>query len=280
VLTVHLPAGPGSDALWGTGSLLHVRCTSTTYNEPYGVQLSSVAPRTAAPHRARLDRNLVVDAALAVADDEGLEAVTIRRLAQELSVTPMALYWHFKDKDALLAAVADRVWDDTVVELDRSIAVAGPGRDEDGWLRLRLTLEALITAMRRHPAVAASVPSRVVECEAGLSVTERTLAFLADRGFDASRSAEVARFVLCSAVMLVDSQPGAEVPDSGDRQEVQRRKQIALASLPAGRYPHIVAAAPYLTDCTAPDSYFDRGIDLVVAGVISEAPADPERPAP
>ncbi|MFL5761300.1 MAG: TetR/AcrR family transcriptional regulator [Thermomicrobiales bacterium] len=40
--------------------------------------------------------------ALAIADSEGLQAVTIRRVAKELGVTPMALYWHFKDKNELL----------------------------------------------------------------------------------------------------------------------------------------------------------------------------------
>jgi TetR/AcrR family tetracycline transcriptional repressor len=237
-----------------------------------------VAPKNPDLRRVKLDRHVVVETALAVADEEGLEAVTIRRLAQALSVTPMALYWHFKDKEALLAGVADRVWDDTVAELDRSLAAAGPGGGDDDWAELRLTLVALITAMRRHPAIATLLASRVVECESGLAVTERTLAYLADRGFDPSRAAEVARFVLCSAVMMVDTQPGAEIGDPGERDEVQRRKQLALASLPAGRFPHIVAAAPYLTDCQSPDSYFGRGVDLVVAGVMSQAPVVPARP--
>jgi TetR/AcrR family tetracycline transcriptional repressor len=231
-----------------------------------------VAPKIQAVPRAKLDRDVVVDTALAVADEEGLEAVTIRRLAQTLSVTPMALYWHFTDKEALLAAVADRVWDDTVAEFDRSLAGAGSTGVDDDWAELRLTLAALITAMRRHPAIATLLASRVVECESGLAITERTLAFLADRGFDPARGAEVARFVLCSAVMMVDTQPGVEIGAVDDREEAQRRKKIALASLPAGRFPHIVAAAEYLTDCLSPDSYFGRGVDLVVAGVMSQAP--------
>jgi TetR/AcrR family tetracycline transcriptional repressor len=232
-----------------------------------------VAPKIPAPPRVKLDRQVVVDTALAVADEEGLEAVTIRRLAQGLSVTPMALYWHFADKEALLAAVADRIWDDTVTELEGLMAGAGSAGSDDGWDPLRLTLAALVTAMRRHPAVATLLANRVVECESGLAVTERTLAFLADRGFEPSRAAEVARFVLCSAVMMVDTQPGAGPAEGGE--EGQRRKRIALASLPAGRFPHIVAAAEYLTDCAAPDPYFSRAVDLVVAGVMSQAPPVP-----
>jgi TetR/AcrR family transcriptional regulator, tetracycline repressor protein len=238
-----------------------------------------VSPKTARRSNSKLDREAVIDAALRFADEEGLEAISFRRLADQFEVTPMALYWHFKDKDALLAAVADHVWDDTLRDLDRRMAdPAASGDDEGGWAPMRYTVEALITAMRRHPALATFVPSRVVECDAGLSVTERTLAFLAHRGFTPSSSAEVARFLLSSAVMIVDSQPGAEIAGLEEREEAQRVKRIALASLPGGRYPHIVAAAEYLTDCDVSDAYFERAVDLVVAGVRQQGPpaASPE----
>lgn len=52
--------------------------------------------------RNALSREIVVKRAIAIADAEGLQAVTIRRVAKELGVTPMALYWHFKDKNELL----------------------------------------------------------------------------------------------------------------------------------------------------------------------------------
>ena len=50
----------------------------------------------------------MVGRALALADAGGLDALTIRRLAQELGVTPMALYWHFRSKDELLVGLATR----------------------------------------------------------------------------------------------------------------------------------------------------------------------------
>src|SRR5215471_6929197 len=60
--------------------------------------------------RTRLSKAAVIDRALAIGDAEGLDAVTIRRVANELGVTPMALYWHFRAKDQLLAGLAERVW--------------------------------------------------------------------------------------------------------------------------------------------------------------------------
>jgi TetR/AcrR family transcriptional regulator, tetracycline repressor protein len=205
----------------------------------------------------------VVDAALRIADSEGLDAVTIRRLAQDLSVTPMALYWHFKDKEGLLAACADRIWDDTAARLALEVADASA----DAWAPLQSLLEALLGAMRRHPALARLTPSRVVACDSGLGVTEWTLAFLADRGLERPRAAASARFVLLSAVTLIDGQPGADVVEAAERREAQRVKGVALASLPPTRYPNVVASAQYLTDCDSPDEYFATGVALIVAGV-------------
>ena len=56
---------------------------------------------------APLSREAMIDHALDVADTDGLAAVSIRRIAQDFGVTPMALYWHVKNKDELLAAMGD-----------------------------------------------------------------------------------------------------------------------------------------------------------------------------
>ena len=57
--------------------------------------------------RGSLDRELVVEVALRIADEHRLEALTLRRLAAELGVTPTALYRYVESKDALLDAMAD-----------------------------------------------------------------------------------------------------------------------------------------------------------------------------
>ena len=58
---------------------------------------------------ARHDRGSVVDCALRLLDEVGLPDLSMRRLAAELDVQPSALYWHFANKQELLAAVADRI---------------------------------------------------------------------------------------------------------------------------------------------------------------------------
>ena len=137
---------------------MYIVCVRRTVNS-YAVQLSSVTTRTAAPAKPKLGRDTVMDAAMAIADAEGLDAVTIRRIATGLSVTPMALYWHFKDKDALLAAMADRMWEGAQDVLEHSITqressrIEGDEREGDGddWTVLRLTLAALLAVMPPPP---------------------------------------------------------------------------------------------------------------------------------
>ena len=70
----------------------------------------------------------MVQRGLALADAEGLDAVTVRRLAAELGVTPMALYWHFRSKDDLLAGLADSVW----AEIDVNVDPAAEWQDSCG----------------------------------------------------------------------------------------------------------------------------------------------------
>ena len=66
----------------------------------------------AARGRGRLTRDRVLDAAVAIADREGLAGLTMRHLAAKLGVAPMALYMHVRSKEELLDGVADRIADD------------------------------------------------------------------------------------------------------------------------------------------------------------------------
>src|SRR5215831_19416400 len=96
--------------------------------------------------RTRLSKAAVVDRALALSDAEGLEALTIRRLATELGVTPMALYWHFRSKEELIASVADRIWGESRTDVDRSSA----------WRnQLRMMLDSLIDVLRARASASA-----------------------------------------------------------------------------------------------------------------------------
>ena len=212
--------------------------------------------------RARLHRDDVVVAAIELVDAEGIDALTIRRLAKDLEVTPTALYWHYTDKQALLDALADQLW---VEALERT-GTRGGG---DPWDELRRTFEALLSVFRAHPSLAALAPTRVIDCEAGLAITEQVLTLLHLVGYDELRAADAARFLLSTAVMLVTSLPGSAMVDDDERSQFMRAKRAALLTLPPGRYPQVEASAEYLVDCddTPSSSYFELGVELIVAGL-------------
>jgi hypothetical protein len=91
-----LSAGATARALCGEG-VHYARPDARRYP---GEQLVMTKPARPV-ERDRLNREAIVTSAIALADAEGLDAVTIRRLAQDQAVTPMALYWHFRDKEKL-----------------------------------------------------------------------------------------------------------------------------------------------------------------------------------
>jgi AcrR family transcriptional regulator len=214
--------------------------------------------------RRGLDPDVIVKSALAVADTEGLDAVTIRRLAQEHQVTPMALYRHFKDKDDLLQALADRLLADVVL----------PEADDQPWPdQMRSNLDALLTALRPHPGVAHLTLPRILTSAPGLALAERCLALLVDGGFDIDQAAEVGRQTLCSLVALVAAEPRLDPrTDEDGREDAIAARRAALATLPASRYPNVVAAAGTLSYCENPERYYQIGLDLAVAAMVRTRP--------
>jgi AcrR family transcriptional regulator len=220
--------------------------------------------KTATAGKTRLHKETLVDRAIDVADSEGLEAVTMRRLAQELRVSPMALYWHCADKDALLAAMSERLWDETAAELD----TAPPAGDD--WSELHRLTACLVAVLRRHRGCAELAPLAVLTCESGLALTERALTLLSADGLPPERAAESAHFLLATAITVVSTQPGGQV-SLEDHEAKIRAKRVALASLPQDRYPHVAAMAALLVDCPDDDGYYRRGVDFVVSGLRAQA---------
>src|SRR5215469_9841618 len=124
-------------------------------------------PPRDSPERTRLSKDAVVDRALALADAEGLDALTIRRLARELGVTPMALYWHFRSKEALLAGLADRIW----AEIDTDVDPATEWPQQ-----LRGMLESLVRVLRAHPSASQILlDAEELNSDAALRAGETTL---------------------------------------------------------------------------------------------------------
>jgi TetR/AcrR family transcriptional regulator, tetracycline repressor protein len=213
--------------------------------------------------RTRLTRAAVVDRALALADAAGLEALTIRKLTTELGVTPMALYWHFRGKDELLEGLAERLWSEMDLTVDRS----APWTEQLRWL-----LSSLLAMLRAHPAATQLLArSDIEKSGSALNAIEVTLDLLRTAGLSPQEASAVARSAFWTGLMLVMSEPGIEILDGAERTELQRKKQVVMATLPPSKYPRTVECAIPMTACDDPEEHYQFGVDVFIEGVAALA---------
>jgi AcrR family transcriptional regulator len=116
---------------------------------------STTEPR--AERRARLTRDRVLQTAVDLADADGIDALTIRRLAEQLGVEPMSLYYHVPNKEAILDGIVDLVF--TEVEQAAGGFVV-PETDAAWKSSLRARILAARTVMLRHPWAPGVLDSR------------------------------------------------------------------------------------------------------------------------
>lgn len=216
--------------------------------------------------RTRLTRAAVAERALALADRDGPDALTIRKLATELGVTPMAIYWHFHSKQELLVGVCDQIWSEVDIEVDWSV----PWTDQ-----LRGLFTSLLRVLRAHPAGTQLFlrseeklhsKNSMLSAEAGLEVLRRA-------GLSPQDATLVVRFALWSAIMLVMSEPGHEFPDPVERAEEMRKFHVRLATLPLADFPRMIECAAPMSAWDEVEKHYEFGVDMFVGGVAAIAAA-------
>mgnify|MGYP001370541539 CR=1 FL=1 len=125
------------------------------------------------PRRSRLNRAKVLEAAVALADEVGIEALSMRRLAEELGVAPMALYKHVADKEDLL--------DGMVEVIVREIDPQATGENWKNAIRLRV-LSARHT-LQRHRWARQAMETRTKQTPAVLDYMESFIGTFLSAGF-------------------------------------------------------------------------------------------------
>ncbi|MGK5112415.1 MULTISPECIES: TetR/AcrR family transcriptional regulator C-terminal domain-containing protein [unclassified Geodermatophilus] len=213
-----------------------------------------------AAERSPVTREAVVDAALALLAEGGLEAVSFRRIAARLGVAGPTLYWHVDNKRQLMDLMAE--------ELLRRAGVdhAGPAPGQPWWEWLRADAERMFDALvatRDAPRVlAGNRPSRD-----SLASIDRALAVLVDAGL-APGDAQHALFALGSYVLgsAIEWQAEAErsagqpLPTKDDAELTALREEILAG------HPTLLAAITEVLD-EPHRTTFEFGLDLLVAGL-------------
>ncbi|MBI3747589.1 MAG: TetR family transcriptional regulator [Chloroflexi bacterium] len=221
-----------------------------------------------APGRRALTRDAVVARALEIGTAEGLEAVTLRRLAQELGVTPMALYRHVRDKQDLINAM-------TEVVLEGMDVTAGVQPGMTWTERLRLEIENYKAQIDARPlALPLSIAYNAEGPPSFWRVLERLLAILLEAGFARREAIVLIRMIsnlLAGYLLLLQQGMPADALPPDPRQLDLMRRGFALAQmrLPRDEFPNLVESAEdtaevWLTD---PNDWWGYTVDLITFGM-------------
>lgn len=186
-----------------------------------------------------------------------MAALSMRRVARELSVTPMALYWHFEDKDRLLDAMAE-----TVVGSGEFDDLVGEAWDQ----RLRGVLSTLVELLREHPWIGPLLVERIVPQPNYLRALEIMLDSVREAGFGPQDGAVVIDQAVQAVVALTEHEPRAK-PEASKQTSERLAMREYLENLAAEQFPNIRAAAGPLTGDLSIDKYYRLGIDTIVLGI-------------
>ena len=202
--------------------------------------------------RTALDRERIVDAALRIVDADGVDALSLRRLATDLDVTPMAIYWYVADKSELMDRVGERVLD--------SIEVPPPRGD---WqTQLRDVHIAMLRPLLEHPNAVELMVGRARYGRAGIALFEWILSILSggagltpEQAFDAYQS--LYQFQLGFTAMA---------RRSPEFRAAQAQGVGYLRALDPSAFPSIAAVAPVIGRRSLEEQYV-LGIEVVIAGI-------------
>ena len=206
----------------------------------------------------KVDAGAIATAALRLLDDTGVDGLTMRKVAAELGVQAPALYWHVKNKQELLDAMA------RVLFVSAVDGVEAPRRGtqwQDWLIELAGRLRAALLRYRDGARVLAGTN---VSDDSMWRVTELTLRTLEDAGFqmrDAVRIFPILLHYTIGFVLEEQAQTGVAYPDCNP----YNPEQITQA-VDADRYPLTARMVGDLFTAD-PDAEFDHGLRIILAGV-------------
>jgi TetR/AcrR family transcriptional regulator, tetracycline repressor protein len=217
-------------------------------------------------HRG-LTRAAIVKRALKIGEAEGLDAVSLRRLASEFGVTPMALYRHVRDKQDLINAMAEV----SMEGLDLTVGF----RPSMSWTdRVRRALLNFRDQMEERPlALQLQIAYGGDNISAFWRPIEDVLGILLTAGFKPRDAAKLIRIVsnLFAGYLLLlrPARTNASPPIDMDRDLLRKHFELALLGLDREQFPNTAATARGLADVwgSDPDRWWPDTVDLLVFGL-------------
>jgi TetR/AcrR family transcriptional regulator, tetracycline repressor protein len=209
---------------------------------------------TVATTRERLTRERVVDAAIAIMDAEGLDAVTMRRVAREVGVEAMSLYNHVRDKDDLLEGMRFRLFTRFPLPTLDGLDPFEDGRTiAHGWRALMNAHPHLIELMAETKGLPSGVEA--------FRPMEYAMAAIRRMGVPQDEVVQVFHAFggYIQGFAMMERQLGFDKVGEAELHELSGR-------FDASEFPCLMAAIPYMQDCDL-DGQFELGLDLMLNGL-------------
>ena len=213
--------------------------------------------------RVPLTRELVLQTALRLADQGGLESLTMRKLGQELGVEAMAVYYHFANKDEVIDGIVDLVWTEI------GLPVAG----EEWRVAMRERAISVHDVLARHRWAIGLMESRLHPGPANLRHHDAVIGTLRAAGFEMAMVAHA--YSLMDGYIYGFALTKMNLPfDALD--DISEMAQSMLEPFPAGEYPNLSA---FITEHAMQPGYdfaneFEWGLDVVMDGIDRERAVD------
>ena len=227
------------------------------------------------PRRAAaLSRDEIVRTAIKVADAEGPDAISMRRIARELNAGTMSLYWHVASKEELVDLMID-----TVQGEQRAPEPSGDWRAD-----LRALTRNARAALHRHPWMVDFIGGRPPIGPKALQNVERALASLDGLGLDKVTAMTivmtVTTYALGAALREAQEASGERYLEQQFADVTDEERDAMLADFVAriratGRYPHMAALIASGVDPDAPETRnerFEFGLDCLLDGIEARLP--------
>jgi AcrR family transcriptional regulator len=214
----------------------------------------------ARPAKAPLSADVILDTALRVLREEGLDAVTMRRLATELDTGPASLYVYIRNRHELLNALLDRI--SGMVELEEP----DPARWREQVHRL---VEAILKVMEDHRGIARVSIANVPTGENSLLVADNLMGLLMAGGVtprDAAWACDILPLLtVASAVETATYQERGDEPD-----DVAGKLEAVFRRLSPDRFPNLMRHSAELVSGDG-DERFRYAIDVFLDGLVARA---------
>jgi AcrR family transcriptional regulator len=217
---------------------------------------NSGCPMGRANGGARLDANKILSAALTVADRDGMSAMTLRMVGAELGADPTSIYRHFSSKEALVAAMADRLFGE-IVQSDLPVE----------WRpRFVALMRASRAVYREHPTIIDVLADQPEDSASLRAINEIAVGCLTDAGLEPQQIGlfhqMLAGYVIGAGVL----EASWGTASAGTRAAMRR----AYSALDPRQFPACVAAAASMFP--EADDVFDFAVEILLDAVRAAAP--------